>query len=50
MSFLMLKDRVNFMYRYLTSALEEGLVSMKYPYNPKQKYMLTEIGRKILEK
>ena len=53
MSFLMLKDRVNFLYKYLTPALEEGLVSMKYPYNPKhpkQKYMLTEKGRKILEK
>ena len=52
MSFLMLKDRVNFLYKYLTSALEEGLVSMKYPDNPKhpkQKYMLTEKGRKILE-
>ena len=53
MSFLMLKDRVNFLYKYLTPALEEGLVSMKYPDNPKhpkQKYMLTEKGRKILEK
>lgn len=41
----MLKDRVNFLYKYLTPALEEGLVSMKYPDNPKhpkQKYMLTE--------
>ena len=48
-----LKDRVNFLYKYLTPALEEGLVSMKYPDNPKhpkQKYMLTEKGRKILEK
>ena len=53
MSFLMLKDRVNFLYKYITPALEEGLVSMKYPDNPKhpkQKYMLTEKGRKILEK
>ena len=53
MSFLMLKDRVNFLYKYLIPALEEGLVSMKYPDNPKhpkQKYMLTEKGRKILEK
>ena len=53
MSSLMLKDRVNFLYKYLTPALEEGLVSMKYPDNPKhpkQKYMLTEKGRKILEK
>lgn len=53
MSFLMLKDRVNFIYKYLTPALEEGLVSMKYPDNPKhpkQKYMLTGKGRKILEK
>ncbi len=53
MSFLMLKDRVNFLYKYLTPALEEGLVSMKYPDNPKhpkQKYLLTEKGRKILEK
>lgn len=53
MSFLMLKDRVNFLYKYLTPALEEGLVSMKYPDNPKhpkQKYMLTEKGREILVK
>ena len=53
MSSLMLKDRVNFLYKYLTPALEEGLVSMKDPDNPKhpkQKYMLTEKGRKILEK
>ena len=45
MSSLMLKDRVNFLYKYLTPALKEGLVSMKYPDNskhPKQKYMLTE--------
>lgn len=53
MSSLKLKDRANFLYKYLTPALEEGLVSMKYPDNPKhpkQKYMLTEKGRKILEK
>lgn len=31
MSLLKLKDRVNFLKTYLTPALEEGLISMKYP-------------------
>ena len=45
---LKLKDRVNFLKTYLAPALEEGLISMKYPKNPKhpgQKYMLTEKGK-----
>ncbi len=35
MSLLKLKDRVNFLKTYLAPALEEGLISMKYPKNPK---------------
>ena len=52
MSLLKLKDRVNFLKTYLTPALEEGLISMKYPKNPKhpgQKYMLTEKGKVLLK-
>ena len=52
MSLLKLKDRVNFLRIYLTPALEEGLISMKYPKNPKhpgQKYMLTEKGKALLK-
>ena len=39
-----LKDRENFMANYLNPAMEEGLVVMLYPNNPKhprQKYLLT---------
>ena len=49
---LKLKDRVNFLKTYLAPALEEGLISMKYPKNPKhpgQKYMLTEKGKALLK-
>ena len=52
MSLLKLKDRVNFLKTYLAPALEEGLISMKYPKNPKhpgQKYMLTEKGKELLK-
>lgn len=52
MSLLKLKDRVNFLKTYLAPALEEGLISMKYPKNPKhpgQKYMLTEKGKALLK-
>ena len=52
MSLLKLKDRANFLKTYLTPALEEGLISMKYPKNPKhpgQKYMLTEKGKALLK-
>ena len=51
MSILNLKDRVNFLRNYLTPALDEGLVSMKFPEqpkHPKQKYMLTSKGKAIL--
>ena len=53
MSSLMLKDRVNFLYKYLTPELEERLITKKNPDNknhPKQKYMLTEKGRKKKKK
>ena len=52
MSLLKLKDRVNFLKTYLAHALEEGLISMKYPKKPKhpgQKYMLTEKGKELLK-
>ena len=52
MSLLKLKDRVNFLKTYLAPALEEGLISMKYPKKPKhpgQKYMLTEKGKELLK-
>ena len=52
MSLLNLKDRVNFLRIYLTPALEEGFIAMKYPEqpkNPKQKYMLTEKGKGLLK-
>ena len=52
MSLLKLKDRVNFLKTYLAPALEEGLISMKYPKKPKhpgQKYMLTENGKELLK-
>ena len=52
MSLLKLKDRVNFLRTYLTPALEEGLIAMKYPKSPKhpgQKYMLTEKGKTLLK-
>ena len=48
MSVLKLKDRVNFLRIYLTPALAEGLISMKFPERPKhprQKYMLTPKGK-----
>ena len=51
MSILNLKDRVNFLRNYLTPALDEGLVSMKFPEqpkHPKQKYLLTSKGKAIL--
>ena len=35
MSVLKLKDRVNFLRIYLTPALAEGLISMKFPERPK---------------
>lgn len=51
MSALKLKDRANFMRNYLTPALEEGFISMKFPEQPKhprQKYMLTTKGKALL--
>jgi len=47
---LELKDRRNFRENYLNPALEQGLVSMKYPDNPthyKQKYRLTAKGEEL---
>lgn len=45
-----LKDRENFMEKYLSPAIKEGFVVMLYPNNPKhprQKYMLTIKGLAI---
>lgn len=42
-----LKDRENFMEKYLSPAIKEGFVAMLYPDNPKhprQKYLLTVKG------
>jgi len=42
-----LKDRENFMEKYLSPAIKEGIVGMLYPNNPKhprQKYLLTVKG------
>lgn len=42
-----LKSRVNFMYLYLSPAIEQGLVRMRYPDNPRhprQKYLLSVKG------
>lgn len=42
-----LKDRVNFMNLYLSSAISEGYVRMLYPQSPRhprQKYLLTMKG------
>ena len=50
MSILNLKDRANFLRNYLTPALDEGLVSMKFPErpkHPKQKYLLTSKGKTL---
>ena len=52
MSLLNLKDRVNFLRIYLTPALEDEFIAMKYPdqpKSPKQKYMLTEKGKALLK-
>jgi hypothetical protein len=48
-----LTDRVNFMLSYLQPAIEQGFVSMKYPESPnhpKQRYLLTQKGKKIIKK
>ena len=45
-----LKDRKSFRFRYLTPALDTGLVEMTIPERPNsrlQKYRLTEKGRKL---
>lgn len=42
----------NLVESYLNPAMEQGLVKMLYPdspRHPKQKYLLTDKGRKILE-
>ena len=46
------KSRETLEQLYLNPAMEQGLVKMLYPESPrhpKQKYLLTDKGRKILE-
>ena len=47
-----LKDRENFMEKYLTPSVKDGYVQPLYPsspHHPKQKYLLTEKGKQILQ-
>ncbi len=47
-----LKDRVSFLYNYLTPAINEGYVRMLYPdspRHPRQKYLLTAKGQALLQ-
>lgn len=49
---LELKDRRNFRENYIEPALQDELIQMKYPdspNHPKQRYLLTEKGEKILK-
>ncbi len=46
-----LKDREHFMDKYLTPAIKGGYVQPLYsnsPHHPRQKYLLTEKGKEIL--
>mgnify|MGYP003288774923 CR=1 FL=1 len=46
-------NRTRFVNNYIKPLLELELIQMKYPENPHhhaQKYMLTEIGKMLLEK
>lgn len=52
MAALSLKDRMHFSQEYLQPALESGLIEMTFPDKPRssrQKYRLTEKGRKLAE-
>ncbi|GHV45442.1 ATP-dependent DNA helicase [Bacteroidia bacterium] len=52
MQCLSLSGRDNFLTSYLQPALEQGFVAMKYPQSPnhpKQRYFLTEKGKKIMK-
>jgi len=45
-----LKDIKNFRKNYLDPALKEGFMKLKYadsPNHPKQRYLLTELGREV---
>lgn len=47
-----LKNRKNFMNNYLNPAIEAGMVEPLYPEqprHPRQKYQLTEDGKKVLK-
>ncbi len=47
-----LKNRENFMEKYLTPAVKSGYVQALYPdslHHPRQKYLLTEKGKEILK-
>ncbi len=48
-----LKDRENFMEKYLSPAIKDGYITMLYPDSPKhprQKYLLTEKGRSAIQR
>jgi len=50
MRYLSLSGRDNFLKEYLNPAIEQGLVSMKFPQSPnhpKQRYYLTQKGLEI---
>ena len=52
MALMDLKDRESFMNTYLNPAMETNLIQPLYPEqprHPKQKYHLTENGKKLLE-
>lgn len=49
---LQLKHEGNFRENYLEPALQENLIQMKFPdspKHPKQRYLLTEKGEKIVK-
>lgn len=53
MGLMQLKDRENFLNKYLYPCMEEGLVEPLYPEQPKhprQKYYLTEKGKTLLRR
>ncbi|MBQ3656041.1 MAG: hypothetical protein II956_04225 [Bacteroidales bacterium] len=52
MSVVGMKDRVSFLYNYLTPAINEGYVRMLYPNSPRhprQKYLLTAKGAALFQ-
>ena len=51
MEALSLSGRDNFLRRYLNPALEDGLIALRYPdqpRHPEQQYYLTDKGKSLL--